>query len=85
MNLSSSRKWVTCHVCNKNKRIGINTYLAGEEVKCLDCQVTLGYIWDIYLLTKEEYYQKIEDRTLFDWIASLEKEVGYEVRQVTFR
>lgn len=55
MNLSEDKKWVYCHVCNKQMRISTQCYYYGYgynpddiEIRCLNCHTVLGYYKDLH-------------------------------------
>lgn len=51
MNLSKDGKWVYCHICNKDTRITTQCYFYNNEIRCLECDTVLGYIWDLHKQT----------------------------------
>jgi len=46
MNYIKERELIFCHICNEWFKVREKTYLEDEVVKCLECGVILGYIWD---------------------------------------
>lgn len=47
MNLSQDKEKVFCHKCQEWIDLLMATYYDEDEVRCLNCNEVLGYMWDL--------------------------------------